>query len=88
MFWSVKKIKNKKLAPPPKKQVLIGGRVDAIATCDGQQILVEIKNRMKRFFGELPLYEKVQTQVKEKRKEKNEGLMLLVYEALRSLHEA
>ena len=52
--------------PNQKKQVLIGGRVDAIATCDGQQILVEIKNRMKRFFAEVPLYEKVQTQVKGK----------------------
>ncbi len=40
--------------------------MDAIATCDGQQILVEIKNRMKRFFAEVPLYEKVQTQVKGK----------------------
>jgi hypothetical protein len=34
---------------------------------------------MKRFFAELPLYEKVQTQVKKK----NEGLTLPVHEALR-----
>ena len=45
-----------------KRQVLIGGRVDGIASCEGEEILVEVKNRMKRLFSEAPLYEQVQTQ--------------------------
>eukprot|EP00802_Teleaulax_amphioxeia_P004720 Tamp_04724.p1 GENE.Tamp_04724~~Tamp_04724.p1 ORF type:complete len:261 (-),score=81.88 Tamp_04724:2406-3089(-) len=46
-----------------KRQVLIGGKVDGIATCEGEEILVEVKNRMKRLFAEAPIYERVQTQV-------------------------
>ena len=45
-----------------KREVLIGGKVDGIATCQGEDILVEVKNRMKRLFAEAPIYEKVQTQ--------------------------
>ena len=45
-----------------KREVLIGGKVDGIATCQGEDILVEVKNRMKRLFAEAPMYEKVQTQ--------------------------
>jgi len=45
-----------------KRQVSIGGRVDGIAMCEGEEILVEIKNRMKRLFANAPLYEQVQTQ--------------------------
>jgi hypothetical protein len=45
-----------------KRQILIGGRVDGIASCDGEDILVEVKTRMKRLFPQTPLYEQVQTQ--------------------------
>lgn len=43
---------------PTERKVLIVGRVDGVA--DGE--LTEVKNRMKGFFGSIPMYERVQVQ--------------------------
>lgn len=40
--------------------VFIGGKCDGIALLDGQETIVEIKNRINRLFRTIPDYEKVQ----------------------------
>ncbi|KAJ3354038.1 hypothetical protein GGF32_002712 [Allomyces javanicus] len=41
---------------------IIGGKTDGIIDVDGERILVEIKNRQRRFMGRVPTYELVQCQ--------------------------
>jgi hypothetical protein len=40
--------------------IFVGGKCDGVAVIDGETVLVEIKNRVRRLFGNIPDYEKVQ----------------------------
>lgn len=41
---------------------LLKGKIDRVEDIDGEAVIVEIKNRMKRLFNKVPDYEQIQVQ--------------------------
>lgn len=41
---------------------MLKGKIDRVEDVDGEAVIVEIKNRMKRLFNKVPDYEQIQVQ--------------------------
>lgn len=54
------KFRKKVIFEDEKYIVYVGGKSDGVSNVDGENVIVEIKNRMRKLFGYVPEYEKIQ----------------------------